>query len=102
MYAHVCTYIGLLSYYSYGSLSVNQKKKTFYTNTIIYAFQESHALPFATYVILHRMLSLLIFLFPSGGLTNVWQIIAIFILARTHRLLVCQEIQTFTLLLIKC
>lgn len=43
-------------------------------------------LPLATYVILHRILSLLISLFPSGGLTNVWHIIAIFILARTQRL----------------
>lgn len=100
---HNCSmYIGLLPYYLYGSLSVN-KKRSFYTNTTTYAFQESsHALPFATYVILHRMLSLLIFLFPSGGLTNVWQIIAIFILARTHRLFVCQETQSLTLLLIKC
>lgn len=48
-------------------------------------------LPLATYVILHRMLSLLISLFPSGGLTNVWQIIAIFILARTQRLFSCKK-----------
>ena len=52
-------------------------------------------LPLATYVILHRMLSLLISLFPSGGLTNVWQIIAIFILARTQRLFSCQKNETF-------
>lgn len=40
----------------------------------------------ATYVILHKMLSLLISLSPSGGLTSVWQIIAMLILARTHLL----------------
>lgn len=42
-------------------------------------------LPLATYVILQRMLSLLISLSPSGGLTKVWQIMATLILARTHR-----------------
>lgn len=40
----------------------------------------------ATYVILHRMLSLLISLSPSGGLTRVWQIMPMLILARTHLL----------------
>lgn len=42
--------------------------------------------PLATYVILQRMLSLLISLSPSGGLTSVWQIMATLILARTQRL----------------
>lgn len=49
--------------------------------------RKNPSLPLATYVILHRMLSRLISLSPSGGLTSVWQIMAMLILARTHLLL---------------